>query len=418
VDRVEEIRYMGLWWHATLRLAPSHLPHAASVAHCATHGLFARMKSRHIQRPDLQCRLFRTMVRSAFSYGCQVWCSHLLPSLHPTLLDTPVFGPLLLSIPEQAQLHFLRILAGVGTSCHNQSLLHEFGFLPVTFHYVRLAARFWNRILNRATSQPLLFRALRSDIHLMRSGCKVCWSYFFLFTMHKMHLGPDPANLSLAACLELRFQEQAIGELLESKFYSYLHHPDPRCPRLCPSDCVTGRTFSSWLGMQPSRPGPHISHAIPRELRITLTRLRLACSDLEVVKGRFTRRPRHLRLCKAHSFRNPVDGTHPCVEDLRHFVLDCPAYALIRSSPYFAPLFGPIHQDPSLNTPSKKLCHFFNTTHQYMLAVCISRMLTLRAHILSTTPSVLLAQRPTHFPQANHVFSDWWLPGLLDEAPN
>jgi len=291
LTRVSEVHYMGLWWHDIKGLMASHLPHAHTIAHRANHGLFARMKSRHIQRPALQCRLFRTMVRSAFSFGCQIWGAELLPALQLVLTGAKPFRVLLSSVPEQAQLHFLRILAGVGNTCHLQMLLHEFGMLPVTFHYARLLARFWNRTLS-TTSMPLLYRALRSDIHLMLSGCKSCWSYHFLTTMHGMQLGPPPHTLTqmdLATCLTLRFDEKEVAERLESMFYEYLLPPTNLCPRRCDSDHIKGRTYNVWLGMEPGGAAPHVSKFIPRDMRILLTRLRLDCSDLEVVQGRYVR---------------------------------------------------------------------------------------------------------------------------------
>jgi exonuclease III len=418
--RREEVLYMGIWWHETRPLVQSHISHMDVLAHRATHGLLTRMKSHHISRPDLQCRLFKTMVRSAYSYGCQVWGSELLPNLlrmlTATQTGTTAFRTLLSSVPEQAQLYFLRILAGVGKTCHLQMILHEFGMLPVTFHYTKLMIRFWNRTLECST-ETLLQRALRSDIQLMLSRNRSCWSYFFLSTMHALQLMTSPQGLTMEELLSLRFDEKKVSALLEAKFYEYLHPPSSRCPRSCASEHVKGQTYSRWLGMKIDKAAPHVSCFIPREIRILLIRLRLDCSDLAVTQGRYNGTDRKSRLCRVHRFRNTACGTHDCVEDLRHFILECPAYTAIRASPYFRPLFEPLQ---AVGCPSDQLCLFFNTPRQYLLAMCVSRMLCLRAQILShKTINSLMSDPPTYFPDETLMFPDWWLSGPpIEVYPN
>ena len=100
--------------------------------------------------------------------------------------------------------------------------------------------------------------------------------------------------------------------------------PEAKPPK-CAPDSVRGFTFRFWVGMTAARPALHLRHWMPRPLRIALFRLRLSMSDLRVDKGRHARPrvPRHLRLCMAHS---TLDPQHDAVEDLQHFLLECPAY--------------------------------------------------------------------------------------------
>ena len=162
--------------------------------------------------------------------------------------------------------------------------------------------------------------------------------------------------------------------------------------------------------MTAASPAPHLRHWMPPPLRIALCRLRLSMSDLRVDRGRHARPrvPRQQRLCMAHS---TLDPQHDAVEDIRHFLLECLAYDRIRSSNSYSILFTPTEGLPL--TCAQHLRCIFSHSNQYLLASCISRMLELRAHILSSapdTPPALLA----FMPGPNHILTEWWLQGTTD----
>jgi len=250
----------------------------------------------------------------------------------------------------------------------------------------------------------------------MLNGCKHCWCYYFLTAMHNLDLGPSPDFIVNAIeCLALSFPEAAVVTRLVARAFAYCtpRLPSaalPRCPRTCASDSVRGFTFRFWVGMTAARPALHLRHWMPTALRVALCRIRLSMSDLRVDKGRHARPrvPRHLRLCMAHS---TLDPQHDAVEDLRHFLLECPAYDRIRSSNSYSILFTP-RQSLPLTSAQRMRC-IFSHPHQYLLASCISRMLELRAHILSNvsaTPPALLA----FMPGPSHILTEWWLQGTTD----
>ena len=73
------------------------------------------------------------------------------------------------------------------------------------------------------------------------------------------------------------------------------------------------------------------------------------------------------------------DGGQPCVEDLMHFMLECPAYANIRLQ------FPRVFADTAAVAPAgARMCAMFACDHQQQLALCIHTMDVHRSHLLST----------------------------------
>jgi hypothetical protein len=85
---------------------------------------------------------------------------------------------------------------------------------------------------------------------------------------------------------------------------------------------------------------------LPLRVLQCLARLRAGAALLEVQTGRHSRVPRHRRVCRLCSCNDPAvasktvwrtrvharTGAYDNVEDLRHFLLECPAYDLLRNS--------------------------------------------------------------------------------------
>jgi hypothetical protein len=120
-----------------------------------------------------------------------------------------------------------------------------------------------------------------------------------------------------------------------------------------------------------------------------------------------------LRYCCAHSrFAQARPGFHhDQVEDIRHFLLECPAYHAIRSHPRYSVIFT--MPEPNMSA-SAQLRHIFAHQDQLLLAECTFQMWKLRSDILSSAvdeepPNALLPPLNSHFP-------DWWMHGLPDNA--
>ena len=117
------------------------------------------------------------------------------------------------------------------------------------------------------------------------------------------------------------------------------------------------------------------------------------------------------RFCLVHSIYKDArpDFHHDCVEDIRHFLLECPAYAVIRSHPRFVSLFNNTAHGTSI---SARLRAIFQHHDQALLAECVAAMWDLRKTILQTND--VLSTNVQFLPPQDFQFDDWWVLGRLD----
>jgi hypothetical protein len=73
IPRVEEVVYMGILWKANKPVHVSHVPVARTAGLRAMYATISRCKSLGIKIPDLQIKLFQSLVFPVLSYGCQIW---------------------------------------------------------------------------------------------------------------------------------------------------------------------------------------------------------------------------------------------------------------------------------------------------------------------------------------------------------
>jgi hypothetical protein len=98
------------------------------------------------------------------------------------------------------------------------------------------------------------------------------------------------------------------------------------------------------------------------------------------------------------------------VEDVRHFILECPAYAAIRTHPRYAALFvNDSYGDPI----SAQLRAIFSHKNQALSAECIFLMWELRRTILQD--NIEWDSDTPFLPPRNFQFNDWWQGGLTDD---
>ena len=410
--RKEEAMYMGVLWKANKHLHMSHTSHAQTQGRKAMFGVLARCRQLNLHLPTVVCNLFNCKVLPCLNYASQVWGVYLFLKG----LDNPTANVL-----DKVQLQFLRIISGAHGKTPLLALLHEFDRIPILYHMIKSAAKFWNTITGQEDTR-LVKCALFNDLDLMiRRRCHYTWSFCFLSTMNTLGLCPPLHTLTTPAqCMALTFNLDELASKLLTRARAYCTplqppHVLPRCPRTCPSDNVTSFTYRFWVGMREDSVAPHLSTRMPRCLRQHLVRLRLSCLALQVERGKRGRPPvpRHLRYCCTHTmFARARPGFHhEMVEDLRHFMLECPAYHSIRSHPRYCPIFTM----PAPDMPaSAQLRHIFAYPDQHLLADCTFQMWKLRAFIHSNAidegpPNALLPELHSNFP-------DWWLHGLPDNA--
>ena len=182
-------------------------------------------------------------------------------------------------------------------------------------------------------------------------------------------------------------------------------------PRTCPSSCVTGFTYRYWVGMKQGIAAPHLKRYILPYHRQLLIRLRLSSLPLQVEQGKRTNIPRDQRFCQVHALYSDARPGfhHDCVEDIRHFLLECPAYAAIRTHRRYAPIFDFPDQGSSI---SARLRAIFMHRNQSLLAECVSVMWELRNTILHSEN--IWGTTVQFLPPLDFQFDDWWLYGLSD----
>jgi hypothetical protein len=345
----------------------------------------------------------------ALSHCCQVWGVGGAASL---LARPQKYAP------EAVQLLFLRTMAGVGSSCHIQSLLSEFGHTPLMHHHLKLAARFWNKM---SSLQPTstLYRVWKNDVLLaITHKYKHCWSFQFLAALAKLNMCPSPSIMTMQQALDLRVHVPQLVTKLHALARQFL---DPstlgnvRCPRSCPSEFVTGITYRYWAGMTAARGGALHARQFMNVLhRYSLTRLRLSCSPLRMVQGRNAGLERDRRTCQIHS---SFDPHHTAVEDIRHFLLECPAYEGLRLHPYFKAIFACLYSPVVANVPlttSQMVRQILTHPDQSRLAMCVHRMFNLRSLILSG--QLHAGQHHHDLPNPLHPFRLWWLLGSREDV--
>jgi hypothetical protein len=158
-------------------------------------------------------------------------------------------------------------------------------------------------------------------------------------------------QLPLESLLALSWQESTVQQALGAMFISRFQGPFDADPRLAPSQGVAMCQYAQWVS--PLNPqadlytraaaSPHTRFCLPFARLRNLAQLRIGCAHLEVEQGRKRRPvvPRQDRVCRLCSVDGAPQerraaalartGTGSNVEDLKHFLLECPAYDDLRA---------------------------------------------------------------------------------------
>jgi hypothetical protein len=241
----------------------------------------------------------------------------------------------------------------------------------------------------------------REDVQLALDGCKDCWSYGVLHTLCSLHLlDCDWRQRPLDWVLEQRWEEAAVQDALASLFRDRWRGLTEGDPRSAPSAGVQKLAHHAWVypldpTFDPFSRGdaaPHTKLCLPFDVARNLAQLRVGSAHLEVEQGRKRRVsvPRVERLCRlcsdedvALSVRQAVvarTGTSQNVEDLNHFVLECPVYDDLRvACPAFPGLDMLDLADPDC------VNSVFQHPSQSALAHTLYKMKVRRARLLGLT---------------------------------
>jgi hypothetical protein len=287
----------------------------------------------------------------------------------------------------------LRMMAGAGAGCV-EVLLRDFSRRPVMHHWVILAAR-WFMALKGMPGDRLAHCAWVADIELMLDGCRGCWTYKLLHTMSLLGVidGPSVFDQSGRVMLDMhnimmlqlppKCIRVALQRTMDMRWNVVAGQLDPRA---APSIGIEMCTHAAWVlgtadGNTNCRHRPkHLKLCVSFVVLQCLARLRLGLHGLQIRLGRLKRErvPRPDRLCRLCSAQGAPFVGHcqgvASVEDVKHFVLECPAYRHIRSR--YRDVFG------DSDAMCSDMLAIFDCDHQDQLAHAVYTMTKFRDQCL------------------------------------
>lgn len=391
--------YLGVVLHSTKGLGGAGTSLAASGSK-AMHALLTRLRRANLTQFEMKGRMFDVLVEPVMSYASHVWG----PSVCHKLLGRPFA-----TAAEQVHMSYLRVMTGVGKAASHDVLYRDLHRVPIMHHWIALAARWWNRLAKRgAEPQPgIAHHAWRSDLALLLSGCIDCWSYHLLSTLEALglvesHQWRPSAGATMHALQELQWDEQCVVSALMSRLKVGWQQAEAGLdPRTAPSQGLAKLTHSSWV--YPFDPGiagftrenapSYTRLCLPYVVLRNMAQLRMGWAHLEVQEGRARRPPvpRGRRTCKVccgqdsrSAWRRLVlarTGSHEIVEDLRHFLLECPAYDALRDEcAAFPPTWRLLTS--SATSAASAMVEIFASIGQAALARTLFQMKVSRAELL------------------------------------
>ena len=392
-----EYVYLGVRVHATRGLlgASDALAVAGSKA---MHAMLSRCRRACLTQFDIKCRMFDILVEPVLSYASHIWGPQVFAKhLHGTPYNTQA---------EKVHTSFLRIMTGSIKGVSMDVLYRDLHRLPVMYHWVVLAARWWTKLSDSRDDEPrsLASCVWREDVSLALEGCRDCWSYHVLHILCSLQLlDSDWRQRPLDWVLSQRWEESAVQAALAGLFRSRWQGLLAGDPRTAPSAGVHKLTHHTWVyPLDPDfdpfsrdHAAPHMKLCLSFDVARNLAQLRIGSAHLEVEQGRKRREsvPRADRLCRLCSGQDASlsnraavlarTGTSNNVEDLKHFVLECPVYDDLRAT---CPAFA----DPALVELDDPDCvaSVFQHAEQSALAHTLYKMKVRRARLLGLTQGI------------------------------
>lgn len=392
--------YLGLVVHATKGMVGA-LDALAAAGNRAMQTLQSRCRQQRLTQFDLKCRLFDALVEPILSYGSHVWGPDIFGCAN--FRAKPCHNS-----ADKVHLAFLRHMIGCGKSTSIDVVLRDMNRLPLSYRWVLLASR-WFVKLQGMQADRLAHNVLVADIELMLEGCRHCWTYQLLDTLSR--LGAVPRAMwdhrsSLGVTKEHVLGINIVENMVKSALYKCfalrfqgMHHDPRSAPSLEHDKCI----HACWV-LPPVLPGGDLEMvrrpAQPKHMKLCmsfkmlqcLARFRVGWHYLESHSARLKRHQagtnriaipwcdRKCRLCSVptgpYYHGQPSSSSEGEVrnatEDLRHFMLECPAYCHIRAR--FPNVFGGAEVSAPIDSPSQHMVAIFACTKQDDLAACIYSM--------------------------------------------
>ena len=339
-----EYTYLGVRAHATRGFAGAADALAASGCK-AMHALLTQCRRSNLTQVDIKTRMFDVLVEPVISYASHIWGPQ---QFHKHLTTNPFDFK-----AEKVHTSYLRIMCGASKGTSLDVMYRDMYRWPMVYHWVALAVRWWNRMsLARVDAlESLACCAWVEDVQLALDGCRECWAFSVLSTMCKLGLLEAGWRQRPASWVQdRRWEEPAVRLALAQLFASRWQGYQQLDPRTAPSKGISMCTHAAWVYPLPADAECPSRAAAPSHTKVLASvsiiknylQLRIGCAHLEVERGRKGRQvPRAERLCRLCSgedatlaMRQAVvsrTGTSQNVEDLKHFVLECPVYDDLRA---------------------------------------------------------------------------------------
>ena len=123
---------------------------------------------------DIKCRMFDILVEPVLSYASHIWGpAKFARGLHRKPYDTQA---------EKVHTSFLRVMTGSIRGVSMDVLYRDLHRLPVMYHWVVLAVRWWTKLSDSRGDEPKTLASCvwREDVSLALEGYQDCWSYHVL----------------------------------------------------------------------------------------------------------------------------------------------------------------------------------------------------------------------------------------------
>lgn len=326
----------------------------------ASFALSNQLRELGLYSPELQLRLFDTMVKPVMCYGCQIWgAAYAIPKSATAALENPM---------QKLHMRFLRHVSGAASHVPLEALLQEFSAEPIVCYGLKLALRFWNTLASHDSEVLLL--AFRDNVRLAKLGMSTCWAGNLLNVVAQL----DDTYVGVLCdgrdVHNIQFDVDELVGRLRARVMSKFHDTSPLGdPRTWPSDGVKLCAYRAWFDLgDDTLLHPHIRcRRIAKGVHRTYMRFRLGCTDNAVNLGRMQRQGRQPRAAR----------TCPCCraavpEDELHMVFECSSYSAIRS------FFSDVFIDASLGD----MRAFFSQQCQDRLALFIDAIVRHRKRVL------------------------------------
>ena len=370
ISVVTEYTYLGLLFNEK-HGCQAAVGVRAKAGRFAMQSLMGRVRALHIDQSDIICRLFDQLVEPVLSFGCQIWGPAVIeraltpklqrvrsgsePPRSQHILDNVLDRKLVEA--EAVHLDFLRQVGGLPPCSQKWVTLAEFGRKPMIRKWLKCIARWWVRLVRgcgaaapsavSAPGAPLSASAFKQNIELyLRARTCDGWAAQVLRCMALLGV-ITPAQL--AACrtvqdvLRLDITPRTVVSRFDALIVEWWHNAGARHadPRTASKNDVCLSTYCQWVQLLLGSPAPHLKQFLLHHHKQTLIRLRTGGYPLRIATGRnegsgsANVQPGHTHghRCLDRSHRTCLICNAPgCVEDLKHFLLECPAYAQLRLS--------------------------------------------------------------------------------------